>query len=54
VSANGKAVANAQDLLNLVKSLKPGEAVVLKFVRVQRGANNRLVTNTFFTSITKP
>ena len=54
VEANGKKISVAQDLLNVVKGLKSGEAVVLKFIRLQRGAGNRMTPATFYTSITKP
>ncbi len=54
VAANGKKIEVAQDLLNIVKSLKAGEDVVIKFVRVQRDQRGRAVPSTFFTSITKP
>jgi serine protease Do len=54
VDANGKKISQAQDLLNIVKALKSGEAVVLKFVRIQRGEGSRLIPSTLYTSITKP
>ena len=55
VEANGKKVETAQDLIAIVKNLKSGEAVVLKFLRVRgRNENRQLITDTFFTSITKP
>ncbi len=54
VAANGKKISSALDLLNVVKGLKSGEAVVLKFIQLRRGLNNRFQTSTFFTSITKP
>jgi serine protease Do len=55
VEANGKKIEVAQDLLNLVKGLKSGEAVVLKFLRVgQTRGSRQLATTTAFTSITKP
>jgi serine protease Do len=53
VQANGKKISNALQLLNVVKGLKGGEDVVLKFVRLQRGTKG-IVASTFFTSITKP
>jgi serine protease Do len=49
VEANGKKIETAQDLLNLVKSLRSGEDIVLKFIRYS-GSNSA----TFFTSLTKP
>jgi serine protease Do len=54
VAANGKKIAAAQDLLNIVKNLKVGEPVILKFVRVNRSQTGRVVPSTFYTSITKP
>jgi serine protease Do len=54
VEANGKKISQAQDLLNIVKGMKTGEAVVLKFLRIQRGVGNRLIPSTLYTSITKP
>jgi serine protease Do len=53
VEANGKPITVAQDLLNIVKNLKSGEAVVLKFIRASR-TGQRVVSSTFYTSITKP
>jgi len=53
VEANGKKIGSAQDLLDTVKGLKSGEAVILKFLRVGR-AQRGLVTSTFYTSIAKP
>jgi serine protease Do len=54
VAADGKPITNAQDLLNIVKSLKSGESVVLKFVRAIPEDNNRLITEICYTSIVKP
>jgi len=49
VEANGKKIDTAQDLLNLVRSLRSGEDIVVKFIRYS-GSNS----GTFFTSLTKP
>jgi serine protease Do len=54
VAANGKTIDNAQDLLAVVKNLKSGEPVVLKFLRAIGQENNRVVTESCFTSIIKP
>ncbi len=54
VAAGGKQINNAQDLLGVVKNLKSGEAVVLKFVRVLGRDANRIVTENCYTSIVKP
>jgi S1-C subfamily serine protease len=53
VEANGKKISSAQDLLDIVKGLKSGEAVVLKFLDA-RSSQGRFVTSTFYTSIVKP
>jgi serine protease Do len=49
VEANGQQIKVAQDLFRMVKDLKQGEAVVLKFLRLQGEQ-----AMTFYTSITKP
>ena len=55
VEANGKKISQAQDLLGIVKGMKPGEAAVLKFVRLTRDtARGRILPATLYTSITKP
>jgi S1-C subfamily serine protease len=54
VAANGKKIDSAQDLLDLVKALKSGEAVVLKFIRATRSTGGPMSTTTQYTSITKP
>jgi serine protease Do len=54
VAADSKPINNAQDLLNIVKALKSGESVVLKFIRSGTDASNRVVTETCYTSIVKP
>ncbi len=54
VAAGGKPINNAQDLLTVVKNLKSGDAIVLKFVRAIGRENNRIVTETLYTSIIKP
>lgn len=55
VSANGKPITNPQDLLSIVKSLKSGDPVVLKFLRIiGQDENRNLVPETSFTSIIKP
>ncbi len=54
VAANGKTITVAQDLLNMVKNLKLGEPVIVKFIRVSRSQTGRVVPSTFYTSITKP
>ncbi len=53
VQANGKKITSALDLLNVVKGLKSGDAVVVRFYRLQRGQKG-IVASTFFTSLTKP
>jgi serine protease Do len=54
VEASGKKVNAAVDLLNIVKGLKSGEDVVLKFYRLGRDGRNRISYTTNYTSITKP
>jgi serine protease Do len=54
IGAGGKTINNAQDLLTIVKNLKSGEPIVLKFVRAIGKDNNRIVTETSYTSIIKP
>ncbi|MBN1569093.1 MAG: trypsin-like peptidase domain-containing protein [Acidobacteria bacterium] len=54
VAAAGKPINNAQDLLAMVKNLKSGESIVLKFIRALGRENNRVVTETYYTSIVKP
>ena len=53
VAANGKKIGSAQDLLDIVRGLKSGEAVILKFLDVH-SSQGRFATSTFFTSILKP
>ena len=54
IAANGKAVNNKDDLFNIVKALKGGEAVVLKFIRATVERTGQLAGETYFTSIVKP
>jgi S1-C subfamily serine protease len=54
VAAGGKPINNAQDLLTIVKNLKSGEPIVIKFVRAIGRDNNRIVTETSYTSLIKP
>jgi serine protease Do len=56
IAANGNSITNAQDLLDLVRKLKNGEAVILKFLRIEGRdpETNGLVIGTYYTSIVKP
>ena len=54
VSASGKPINSAEDLNSFVKSLKSGESLILKFIRMRRDENNRVVPETCYTSIIKP
>ncbi len=56
VAANGTQIENAQDLLAIVKNLKSGEPVILKFLRIARQSPNsaRAETAILYTSIIKP
>jgi serine protease Do len=50
VAANGKPVNNKDDLFNIVKALKSGSSVVLKFMRVPQQGE----ASAYYTSIIKP
>jgi serine protease Do len=54
VSAGAKPISNAQDLLNVVKSLKSGDPLILKFLRIGRRQDNKLAAEICYTSIIKP
>jgi serine protease Do len=55
VAVNGKPVNNRDDLLSIVKTVKNGDAVIFKFLRIAgQTQDNRIVTNTFYTSVLKP
>ncbi len=54
VAANGEPITNARDLLNSVRKLDSGEAVILKFLRIRGQDQSRLVAETKYTSIVKP
>lgn len=54
VAVNGKTVDSAQEMTEIVKSLKSGEAMVLKFVRASRDERNRIQPETCYTSLIKP
>jgi serine protease Do len=55
IAANGKAVNNKDDLFNIVKALKSGESVVLKFIRsAVEEQTGQVVSETYYTSIVKP
>ena len=54
VAANGKAIANAQELSALVKTLKSGDPMVLKVIRSGRDETGSLSTEIYYTSIIKP
>jgi serine protease Do len=51
VAANGKTINSARELLNVVKSLKNGDPVILKFFRQSQGNGRFYVC---YTSIIKP
>jgi serine protease Do len=51
VAASGKKISTGQDFFNLVKGLRTGEAVVLKFLRVEPRSKT---TQVLYTSIVKP
>ncbi len=54
VEANGAPVRTAQDLLEIVRGLDRGEAVVLKFLRAGRTQSGALESGTLYTSIVIP
>jgi serine protease Do len=54
VAANGKKIESATEFLNVVRDLKSGESVVVKFLRVSAGQGRRLDARTFYTSFAKP
>ncbi len=54
IEANGKKIDSAQDLLNVVKSMKTGDGVVLKALRVARSRTGSLSSSPLYTSIIKP
>ena len=54
VAANGTTIENKEDLFKLVKALKSGEPVILKFIRSGRTQGEQLETETCYTSIVKP
>jgi serine protease Do len=51
VAANGKKISTGQDFFNLVKGLRSGEPLVLKFLRIEPQSKT---TQTLYTSIVKP
>jgi serine protease Do len=55
VSANGTPVNDKDDLLKIVKAVKSGDPVILKFLRGERaGQAGQVLTEVCFTSIIKP
>jgi serine protease Do len=54
VAVNGKPVETAQEMNQVVKGLKSGEPMVLKFVRASRDERNRVQPETCYTSLVKP
>jgi serine protease Do len=54
VSANGTPINDKEDLLRVAKEAKKGEAIILKFLRAQRGQAGQISTEICFTSIIKP
>jgi serine protease Do len=54
VEANGNKVSQKSDLVKVFNGLKSGEGVVLRFLRVNRGPDNRLASSTYYTSVIKP
>ena len=54
VAVNGKPVNTAQEMNQVVRSLKSGEPIVLKFVRASRNERNQVQPETCYTSLIKP
>ncbi len=57
LEANGQKINAAQDLFNMIKNLKSGEAAVLKFIRIQgrsQTSSRMIASPPIYTSITKP
>jgi serine protease Do len=54
IAANGTTIQDKEDLFDLVKGLKSGEPVVLKFIRSGRNQDEEFVTEACYTSIVKP
>lgn len=54
VAVNGKPISNKEELKNYVKSLKSGQSMVFRFVRVVRGETKEYITETCYTSMDKP
>jgi serine protease Do len=55
VSANGKKISNALELKSVVKELKSGEPIILKFIHILgRNQSNKLESEVDYTSIIRP
>jgi len=54
IAANGKPVKTADDLLGIVKGIKSGDPIVLKFLHGERAQSTQIITETCYTSIIKP
>jgi serine protease Do len=54
IGANGKQVSNAQELLKIVKALKHGESLIIKFLHFEQTGNAQFETYTYYTSIVIP
>jgi serine protease Do len=54
IGANGKQVNNAQEFLKIVKSLKHGEPLILKFLHFEQTGNTQFESSTYYTSIVIP
>ena len=54
LEANGISIKSPEDLLDAVRKLDNGEAVVLKFLRVGRNRAGEFESGTLYTSIIKP
>jgi len=54
VSANGASINNADELLKIVKGVKSGDPIVIKFLHGERGQSGQVITEICITSIVKP
>jgi len=54
VAANGKKIEVFQDMVNILKELKSGQSIVIKFLRVAMGPSGPIPPSTYYTSLTKP
>jgi serine protease Do len=54
LTANGKKIGVYQDLVDILKELKSGQAVIIKLMRVQRTSSTTYQSNIYYTSLVMP